>query len=129
MNTSAMTLEGIKKSFGEKLVLNGISGKIERGKVVGLLGRNGEGKTTLIRILLDILAADEGKISVLGDSPNGSRTILRKSGYIPERPTFHDFMSVKDVLQLRSRFFPSWNWEKAKSMLQQLELDRSGNKN
>ena len=52
MTESAITLHEIKKSFGKKSVLNGVSGKIEPGKVVGLLGRNGEGKTSLLRILV-----------------------------------------------------------------------------
>lgn len=123
MTNSAITLHEIKKSFGKKSVLNGVTGKIEPGKVVGLLGRNGEGKTTLLRILLDILAADSGDISISGLSPDGTGKIRFKVGYIPERPSFHDFLSVEAALQLRSRFFPSWDWNKSNQLAKDLELD------
>src|ERR1051325_4253453 len=105
-NALAVCLDNVTKSFGKKQVLKGISGTIEAGKVVGLLGRNGEGKTTLFRILLDILAPDGGSISVLGHQPNGTGTIRELVGYVPERPSFHDFMRIGDVFKLRSRFFP-----------------------
>jgi ABC-2 type transport system ATP-binding protein len=116
-------LEGVRKSFGKKSVLKGISGTLEEGKVAGLLGRNGEGKTTLFRIMLDILAADSGSISVLGHQPDGSSRIRRIAGYIPERPAYHEFMTVEEVLKLRADFFPNWNWDKARKMAAQLELD------
>lgn len=119
----AIILDNVKKSFEKKHVLKGISGRIDQGKVVGLLGRNGEGKTTLFRIMLDILAADSGSISILGDSPNGTGKIRSIVGYIPERPSFHEFMKVEDVLRLRAGFFPSWNWKKAHEMASKLILD------
>ncbi|HJZ13123.1 MAG TPA: ABC transporter ATP-binding protein [Acidobacteriota bacterium] len=118
-----IVLKEVKKSFGKKLVLRGVSGTIEEGKVVGLLGRNGEGKTTLFRIMLDILAADSGAISILGHSPNGSASIRQMVGYVPERPVYHDFMTVGEVFRLRAGFFPAWNWAKAREMASRLELD------
>jgi len=122
--SAAIILDNVTKSFGKKSVLKGISGRIEQGRVVGLLGRNGEGKTTLLRIMLDILSADSGNISILGNSPNGTGKIRGIVGYIPERPSFHEFMNVEDVLRLRAGFFPSWNWDKAQDMAGKLMLDR-----
>ncbi len=122
--SAAIILDNVTKSFGKKSVLKGVSGRIEQGRVVGLLGRNGEGKTTLLRIMLDILSADSGNISILGNSPNGTGKIRGIVGYIPERPSFHEFMNVEDVLRLRAGFFPSWNWDKAQDMAGKLMLDR-----
>ena len=65
----AIVLENVRKSFGQKCVLQNITGTISEGTTVGLLGRNGEGKTTLFRILLDILHPDAGKVVVLGYQP------------------------------------------------------------
>ncbi len=121
--THAITIRNIQKSFRKKRVLKGINGKIERGKVVGLLGRNGEGKTTLLRIMLDILAADSGEISILGMSPDGTGKVRQHVGYVPERPAFHEFMKVSDVFKLRAEFFPKWDWTKASEMTRKLELD------
>lgn len=122
---SAIMLAQVRKSFKKKNVLNGISGEVEHGKVVGVLGRNGEGKTTLFRIMLDMLAHDGGYISILGREPNGTGKVRGLVGYIPERPTFHEFMSVQDVLKLRAGFFPTWIWTKAYKMANELELDLS----
>lgn len=120
---NAIELEGVRKSFGKNHVLRGVSGSLQQGKVAGLLGRNGEGKTTLFKIMLDILEADGGQVSILGQKPNGSAKIRRVAGYIPERPTFHEFMTVEEVMKLRAGFFPSWDWNKARAMAQQFELD------
>ena len=123
MNQPAVVIRDVSKTFGRKRVLQGVCGTIDEGKVVGLLGRNGEGKTTLFRIMLDILASDAGSISILGQIPNGTGKMRGIVGYIPERPAFHDFMTVSDVLALRAAFFPNWDWSKAKEMASKLELD------
>ena len=86
MIDKAIIIENVSRSFGKKKILQGISGEVETGKIVGILGRNGEGKTTLFRILLDLLAADEGNISVLGMQPDGSGKIRKSVGYVPEIP-------------------------------------------
>jgi ABC-type multidrug transport system ATPase subunit len=125
MTDNAIIIENVSRSFGKKKILRGISGTVETGKIVGILGRNGEGKTTLFRILLDLIAADEGEISVLGMQPDGSGKIREFVGYVPERPTYHEFMNVGDVLKWRSSFFPNWNWGTANNMVQRLNIDKS----
>lgn len=119
----AIVIEGLRRSFSGKEVLTGITARAETGRVVGLLGRNGEGKTTLLRVLLDLLAADEGRVEVCGMSPDGTGAVRAKVGYVPERPVFHDFLDVAGVLDLRRRFFPSWNGEKAASLCKRLGLE------
>lgn len=58
-----LELRNIEKSFGEKKVLTGVSFKAEGGKAFGLLGRNGAGKTTSIRILMDVFPANSGEVA------------------------------------------------------------------
>lgn len=116
-------LSGVSRSFGRKDVLRGITATAAEGKVIGLLGRNGEGKTTLFQIMLDMLTADEGQVEVLGLRPNGSGSIRQRVGYIPEKPAFHDFMNVMEVFQLRARFFQRWNMEQALDLARQMDLD------
>ncbi|MBI5624367.1 MAG: ABC transporter ATP-binding protein [Elusimicrobia bacterium] len=123
MTENAVVIEGLGRSFGSKEVLAGVTARIKTGRVVGLLGRNGEGKTTLLKILLDLLASDSGRAEVLGLAPDGSGVIRSKVGYVPEKPAFHDFMTVGRVLELRRRFFPTWSAEKAASLCDCLELD------
>lgn len=120
---AVIEMQDVHKSFGRKKVLKGITGSLHEGNVVGILGRNGEGKTTLFRILLDLLVADTGKVSVLGLPPDGSARIRQKVGYVPEKPAFHEFMSIREVLNLRQGFFPNWDLHKEMEMVKELELD------
>ena len=122
-NKTAIVLKDVKRSFGKKTVLRGVCGEIAQGKTVGLLGRNAEGKTTLFKLMLDILPADGGQITVGGLSPDGSGKIRSRTGYIPERPSFHEFMTVQEVFEFRAGFFPSWSREKAISAAKQMGLD------
>lgn len=76
-----LEVKNIRKSFGEKEILHGISFRVESGKALGLLGRNGAGKTTTIRILMDVFHANSGEILL-----NGRHFVPAKHriGYLPE---------------------------------------------
>lgn len=76
-----LELKNIRKSFGTKEVLHGISFSVESGKALGLLGRNGAGKTTTIRIIMDVFRANEGTITVDGKPFKASSQSI---GYLPE---------------------------------------------
>ena len=90
-----LELKNIKKSFGEKEVLRGISFCAESGKAFGLLGRNGAGKTTTIRILMNVFPADDGKMLIDG------KPIDHKSigiGYLPEERGLYPKKLIIDQL-------------------------------
>lgn len=76
-----LSAENISKSFGDKLVLNGVSLQAESGKALGLLGRNGAGKTTTIRIIMKVFSADSGSVLLDGEPFNPEKV---KIGYMPE---------------------------------------------
>ena len=80
-----LELKNIEKSFGEKKVLTGVSFKAEGGKAFGLLGRNGAGKTTCIRILMDVFPANSGEILIDGRPIDYSKVDL---GYLPEEKAY-----------------------------------------
>lgn len=119
----ALSFTNLTKSFGGRRVLDGAAGAADEGKVIGLLARNGEGKTTLLKVLLDLLAADSGEAEVLGLRPDGSGKIRGLVGYVPERPAFHSFMKVEDVLALRADLFPKWDSARAAALCKRLGLD------
>jgi ABC-2 type transport system ATP-binding protein len=121
----SIVLDHVKKSFGKQQVLKDINGNIPEGTTIGILGRNGEGKTTLFKIMLDILCADEGKVNVLGHSPDGSARIRTIAGYVPERPSFHSFMKVSDVFKFRARLFPQWDHSLVNETARSVDLDLS----
>ena len=90
-----LELKNIKKSFGEKSVLTGVSFKAESGKAFGLLGRNGAGKTTSIRILMDVFPANSGEVLIDGQ-PIDYRKI--GIGYLPEERGLYPKKIIIDQL-------------------------------
>lgn len=90
-----LELKNIEKSFGEKKVLKGVSFRAESGHAFGLLGRNGAGKTTSIRILMDVFHADSGE--VLLDGKPMDRASL-KIGYLPEERGLYPKKKIIDQL-------------------------------
>ncbi|MFI5345853.1 MAG: ABC transporter ATP-binding protein [Elusimicrobiota bacterium] len=115
-------LDGVTRSFDGRRVLDGLSVRADEGKVIGLLGRNGEGKTTLFKVLLDLLAPESGRVEVLGNRLNGDGGIRRLVGYVPERPVFHDFMTVGEALALRAKLFDRWDAARADALCRRLGL-------
>ena len=90
-----LELRNIRKGFGDKQVLRGVSFKTESGKAFGLLGRNGAGKTTTIRILMDVFSADRGEVLVDGD-PTEYKFI--RMGYLPEERGLYPKKKIIDQL-------------------------------
>lgn len=90
-----LELRNIEKSFGTKHVLKGISFAAESGKAFGLLGRNGAGKTTSIRILMDVFHADSGEVLLDGKPIDYSSL---KIGYLPEERGLYPKKRIIDQL-------------------------------
>jgi ABC-2 type transport system ATP-binding protein len=120
-----LKFENVSKRFGAKEVLRGLSLSVEKGKVYGLLGRNGEGKTTLIRILLGIIPADGGTVTYQGRPISyGEAAYKATIGYIPEDPFFYSGMTVGGFLEFNRGFYRRWNRGKAVGAVDNFGLDR-----
>lgn len=90
-----LELNEIEKSFGEKKVLTGVSFKAEGGKAFGLLGRNGAGKTTSIRILMDVFPANSGEVLLDGKPIDYNKVGI---GYLPEERGLYPKKIIIDQL-------------------------------
>ena len=91
-----LRIKGLAKSFGRKPVLKDFDLTVESGRVYGLLGCNGEGKTTLARILMGVIPADGGEIFYKGRRITyGQSAYKRDFGYVPEDPFFYEDMTVR----------------------------------
>ena len=88
-------LKNIEKSFGEKKVLTGVSFKAEGGKAFGLLGRNGAGKTTSIRILMNVFPANSGEVLIDGQPIDYNKIGI---GYLPEERGLYPKKIIIDQL-------------------------------
>ena len=90
-----LEVKEIRKSFGEKEVLHGVSFEVESGKALGLLGRNGAGKTTTIRILMDVFHANSGEILIDGKKFVPSKYQI---GYLPEERGLYPKRTVMEQM-------------------------------
>jgi ABC-2 type transport system ATP-binding protein len=101
MNTSAIEVSHICKSFGKTQAVQDISFEVHRGEIFGLLGPNGAGKTTSIRIALDIFKPDRGKVSILGSPMSEEKK--NHIGYMPEeRGLYQDLPLERCLVYLAS---------------------------
>lgn len=122
-NSTAISLEGVAKSFGKRLVLRDVSLRVETGKTYAFLGRNGEGKTTTIRMLLGLLKPDEGVVRVLGIDPQVDPIKLRDQvGYLAEDQVMYGWMRVEELVRFVAPFYTNWDHDLAQKYLKEFEL-------
>ncbi|MBR0062776.1 MAG: ATP-binding cassette domain-containing protein [Oscillospiraceae bacterium] len=95
-----LTLKNIRKSFGEKEVLEGFTFSAESGEALGILGRNGAGKTTTIRILMGVFPSDSGEVLVDGAPIDYAKTGI---GYLPEERGLYPKKKIIDQLTYFAR--------------------------
>ena len=99
----------LNKSFGKQEVLTDLNFEIQRGDIVGLIGKNGCGKTTLMKMILGLTPRTKGKIQFKGDSEyNTKRNSLNKIGFLLDCKLFEDF-SAYDNLKLFSMYSSSFD--------------------
>lgn len=110
--------------YGKKPVLRGVSLGFERGSVTALLGRNGVGKSTLLRVLVGFLPPTSGEARVFG-LPCWKRgpDVRRRVGYVPDRLELPRWMTVADHLRFLEPFYPTWDRAEERRLLAQLDLD------
>ncbi len=101
---SAISIENIKKTLGNREVLKGISFTVGKRDIFGYLGPNGAGKTTTIRILLGLLQADSGRLNILEQDINLSET-RRKIGFVLDTDGLYDNMTAEENLKFYSRIY------------------------
>lgn len=91
----------LTKSFGKIRAVDSLSLDIEKGKITGLIGADGSGKTTLIRLITGLLIPDSGEITVLGLNPAAQKEELStKIGYMPQKFGLYEDLSIEENLQL-----------------------------
>lgn len=113
----------LSKKFDDKIILDDINLTIPSGKIIGLLGKNGAGKTTFIKLINDLLTPTFGEILFNG-KPIGEFSKSRIS-YLPERTYLDKEMKISQVLEFFSNFYDNFNLSKAHKLLNDLKLDSS----
>ena len=122
MELPVREIKNVHKKYLSHTALEGVGFSIPRGKIVGLLGPNGCGKTTILKLISGLLQLDEGEIRINGICP-GQQTKSMIS-YLPERSYLNDWMKISDILNLFSDFYADFDRERAEQMLTDLKISK-----
>jgi len=117
---------GLTKRYGSLKAVDDVSFAIETGKVTGLLGRNGAGKTTIMSILTGQDFATSGEVRVFGESPVEHSAVLERLCFIRESQRYPEDFKARHVLKAGPWFFPNWDADYAAQLAEdfRLPLDR-----
>ncbi len=99
-------IQGLKKSYGTKLVLDGVHLTVPDGAKFGLIGINGAGKSTLLRLIADVLRPDEGAILLDGESVTGNAKKRKELFFLPDDPYYASGTTVAKLIELYRTFYP-----------------------
>ena len=112
---------------GKSFEIHDLNLNVPAGALYGFLGPNGSGKTTTIRLLLNLIRAHAGQITVLGaDVAREAPRILARTGYVPERPHLYPTFTVAESIRYHAAFYPTWDAQWANELLHTFQLPPSG---
>jgi len=114
-------IKNVTKTFNELKAIDNVSLKIEKGKIIGLLGSNGSGKTTLIKLITGLLTPNEGSVLIDGNKPGvESKKVI---SYLSENNALDLGMRIIEILNYYQDFFQDFDREKAIKLLNSFEID------
>jgi ABC-2 type transport system ATP-binding protein len=117
-------LENVSKSYGKNKALDNLSLQIREGEIYGFIGPNGAGKSTTIRLILNFLKSDSGKITVFGLDPLSDEIEIKKqTGYVSSETFMYPDMKVKDIFAFTSAYYKVDAREKTKELIDALDID------
>jgi ABC-2 type transport system ATP-binding protein len=122
--TSTICVRNLSRRYRGQLALDGISLDVAPQTITGLLGRNGAGKSTFMRIIAAQEFASSGTVHVFGEDPTENDAVLRRMVFVREDQVYPDY-KVCQLVEAASWFFPNWNDELAQSLLDDFELPRN----
>ncbi len=123
-DTAAIQIEDLTYSYGRSEAVRNLSLTIRPGRCYGLFGRNGAGKTTAMKCLLNLLRPQSGSVRVFGMDPARDEVLVkRRLAYVPDQVCFYPWMTVRETLDYLASFRDVWNRKTEQELLQRFRLD------
>ncbi|WMJ80015.1 ABC transporter ATP-binding protein [Clostridium sp. MB40-C1] len=119
---NVLQVKDLSKSYFTKKALKSVNLELEKGKILGLLGPNGSGKTTFLKIAAGILRKSGGEIFIGGEKP-GVKTKAIVS-YLPDRNYLYKWMTIKDAVELFKDFYEDFDEKKCEELLKFMKLEK-----
>ena len=124
MNDSVIAITNLTRRFGKIVALDAVNISVPRGVVLGLVGENAAGKTTLIKHVLGLLVARTGRVEVFGLDPAADPVgVLGRIGYLSEDRDLPEWMRVRELMRYTQAFFPNWDEAYAEKLRETFDLD------
>ncbi|MBU5449337.1 ABC transporter ATP-binding protein [Acetivibrio sp. MSJd-27] len=118
---SIVEFDNLTKEFGKKKALDQISLQIPKGRIIGLLGPNGSGKTTMMKLMNGLIQPSEGEVRIDGIKPGTeSKKIV---SYLPEKTYLNEWMKVRDIISFFGDFYADFDHYKCRELLKDLNID------
>ncbi|MEM9300869.1 MAG: ATP-binding cassette domain-containing protein [Pseudomonadota bacterium] len=125
--TAGITINTVHKTFGDQTALDGLSARIEAGRLTGLVGPDGAGKSTLMRMMAALMMPDRGRITVDGnDTADAASTVHAVCGYMPQSSGLYEDLSVHENMVLYARLRGLHGAERAATFERLLAFTRLG---
>ena len=124
MNQAAIEIKGLNYAYGRAEAVHDFNLTVPAGRCYGLLGRNGAGKTTVMKCLLNLLRPRGGTVRVLGLDPAKDEVeVKRRLAYVPDAVAFYPWMTVRETLDYLASFRAHWNQEVERDLVGRFRLD------
>lgn len=124
MSQLVIDVSQLTRRFGNTTALAGVTLSLPRGAVYGLVGKNGAGKTTIIKHILGLLRAQAGSVRVFGLDPVADPVgVLSRIGYLSEENDLPGWMRVDELIRYSRAFYPAWDDAYAEELRQAFALD------
>ncbi|MGG1686676.1 ATP-binding cassette domain-containing protein [Pseudalkalibacillus sp. NRS-1564] len=117
-----ITFENVSKRYLRKQALSDVNVRIPEGKIIGLVGSNGSGKSTFMKIIAGLVVPSEGKVML--NEEQVSRRSANKVAYLSELDAYYSFFTVKETIRFFASQFSDFNLEKAHDIVKFMEVDQ-----
>lgn len=118
-----MTLQDVSVRYGSALAVDNVTLSVPRGSVYALLGRNGAGKTSLVRCMLGVQKPQQGRAMIFGEDIWKHRAkLMTRVGFVPEDPDAPPEMTTTEIVRFCSRLYPKWDGAGVDGRLKRFEI-------